>query len=82
MMCLEKIKYKGMRYYSYRRPRTSIEERQRRELFQSEGFQKWLEEMLEIKKVGEVVSNCCCEKLIKNSERCSKCNENCTPINI
>lgn len=31
---------------------------------------------------GEVVSNCCCEKVIPDTDICGKCKEHCTPIYI
>ena len=43
----------------------------------------WLENMVKHnKREREVVSNCCCERLIPESQRCSGCKENCTPIYI
>lgn len=43
----------------------------------------WLQNMVRHNQPkGEVVSNCCCEKLIEESERCGKCKENCEPIYI
>ena len=71
-----------MKYYYYRRPRTSIEEIRRNEVFKSEGFKKWLDEKFKEQEIGERVSNCCCEKLIGETERCGKCKENCKPIYI
>ena len=68
-----------MKYYSYRRPRTSVEERQRRELFQSEGFQQLLEEKTEPRTIsGESV--CCESPVIDDVERCLECGENCERI--
>ena len=67
------------KYWAYNRPLTSIEARQRKELFQSEGFQKWLEEKIEPQTVsGE--SDCCESPVIDDVERCSECGENCERV--
>ena len=70
------------KYWAYNnRPLTSIEERQRKELFQSEGFQEWLEEKTHKHtptQSGE--SDCCGSSVIDDIERCSDCGENCERV--
>ena len=70
--------------WSYRdknKVKTSVEAREERELFQSKGFNDWLNEKCS-KKKGEHVSNCCCAKVYSESDVCSKCKEHCETIYI
>jgi len=69
------------KYWAYNRPLNSIEVRQRRELFQSEGYKEWLEEKLHKhtpRNSGR--SDCCGAKVVDDLELCSECKEHCERI--